>query len=393
MTTCALMTVLIALSLGDSRRRALRTLMAFMVAATLLYAGHYIFFGRALWLVPFSDTIYVTANLAVYPLYLIYIRELTASRDVRYLLLLLPALIGGTATGTLYALMTPEQTQQFVSGYLYGNATAPLSGLPQLQAMVHSACKVTFAALVVYVAVSGLRLIRRYNRLVNEQYADTEGKTLSSIRILLWLVTMTALASFVANAIGRQCFTASPLLLTIPSLLFSTLLFAIGYTGLRCEFSIKDVESEGTLSPTPSTHNDTPSTVNATPSTVNDTPSTINPTPAATLTERIRQYVSDNRIYLQPNLKLNDLARQLGTNRTYINQSINGEMGITFSEFINRQRIQYAEQMARENPQLPISELATMAGFSSLSSFYRNLQQFRSPQSPLSERRRANARQ
>lgn len=71
--TCALFSVLIALEWNNTQLREQRTLLVFMVTATILYAGHYMFFNHAVHLSSLMDTIYVTTNLSVYPLYLIYI--------------------------------------------------------------------------------------------------------------------------------------------------------------------------------------------------------------------------------------------------------------------------------------------------------------------------------
>lgn len=96
-----------------------------------------------------------------------------------------------------------------------------------------------------------------------------------------------------------------------------------------------------------------------------------------TLTERIVELVEKDKIFLQPDLKLEDLARMMSTNRTYIYQAINQQMGITFNEFINRQRIAHAEQLIAKNPNLSVNDIAIQSGFASLSSFYRNYKKYK----------------
>ena len=58
----------------------IRWLTVWAIAATLLYMGHLIYFQRLTEWIPISDTIYVAMNLCVYPLYLIYISELTEAK-------------------------------------------------------------------------------------------------------------------------------------------------------------------------------------------------------------------------------------------------------------------------------------------------------------------------
>ena len=66
------------------------------------------------------------------------------------------------------------------------------------------------------------------------------------------------------------------------------------------------------------------------------------------------------------------MATELCTNRLYVSTAINEEMGISFSDYINRKRVNYAILLMRTNPQMTIYEIADLSGFSSDKSFYRN---------------------
>ena len=82
--------------------------------------------------------------------------------------------------------------------------------------------------------------------------------------------------------------------------------------------------------------------------------------------------MSKEQLYLNPQLKLTDLVQRLGSNRNYVYQAINIEMSMPFAEYVNRMRIEYAEQLMLSQPQMPLTEVATRAGFASTTSFYRN---------------------
>ena len=86
--------------------------------------------------------------------------------------------------------------------------------------------------------------------------------------------------------------------------------------------------------------------------------------------------MKEERLFLQNDLKISDLSLRLGSNRNYIYNAINVEMGVNFSDYINRQRIEYAAMMMGEHPELPINELYMKTGFSSSSSFYRNFRHY-----------------
>jgi YesN/AraC family two-component response regulator len=49
---------------------------------------------------------------------------------------------------------------------------------------------------------------------------------------------------------------------------------------------------------------------------------------------------------------------------------------MTFTEYINRQRIAYAKKLMQQNPTLGRAEIAERSGYVSVSSFYRNLKEY-----------------
>ena len=355
--TCALFSMLILLEWYNRQLREQHTLFAFMLTATLLYVGHYIYFNRAADLLPLSDILYVSANLTVYPLYLIYIIRLTSKWRAVYWLMLLPGLLAIMATGTGYIFMTDEEDRMFVHNYLYHNSQTELTDMALFQAYIRQFCKLVFAIEVIATVVIGSMMIRRYDRMVDEFYADTDDKSMRNIQSILYLVLTIAILSFIVNIIGRARFTDHEIILTTTSLMFSALLFAIGYEGLHRHFSIIDMR----------TNKEQVS---------NDDSAALKDAVNRSMTERIIALVENDKIYLQPDLKLDDVAQMMHTNRTYIYQAVNQQMGISFNEFINRYRIAHAKRLMASDPTLSMNDVALHSGFASLSSFYRNMKKY-----------------
>lgn len=355
--TCALFSMLILLEWCNRQLREQHTLFAFMLTATLLYVGHYIYFNRAVDLLPLSDILYVSANLTVYPLYLIYIIRLTSKWRAVYWLMLLPGLLAIMATGTGYIFMTDEEDRMFVHNYLYHNSQTGLTDMALFQAYIRQFCKLVFAIEVIATVVIGSMMIRRYDRMVDEFYADTDDKSMRNIQSILYLLLTIAVLSFIVNIIGRARFTDHEIILATTSLMFSALLFAIGYEGLHRHFSIIDMR----------TNKEQVS---------NDDSAALKDAVNRSMTERIIALVENDKIYLQPDLKLDDLAQMMHTNRTYIYQAVNQQMGISFNEFINRYRIAHAKRLMASDPTLSMNDVALLSGFASLSSFYRNMKKY-----------------
>ena len=357
MIVCGVLSVLIALSLYNHRDRAKVRLLVFMLTATALYFAHFIYFNRQTGVIPLTDTIYCFCNPAVFPLYFLYIEELTEYRPNRWkqALSLLPSLLCFLATGMLYLLMDSQETSTFIHHYLYSDESTSLSGLAWWQWVIHTVVRIVFAIQIPLVLFFGFRRITAYNAVVESNYSNIEGKRIVGVKTLLVLFAVTSLVAFVFNLIGRQRFIDGPEPLTFPAVLFSMLLLLIGHVGLSQRFSVQDIEAEAFQEAEPMPEDGG----------------------ASELLERIKKLVSEEKLFLYPNLKVSDLAVRLHTNRNYIYHAINVEMGTSFSDYINSKRVDYASQLLEEHPELSISDVMVKSGFTSSSAFYRNFKKFK----------------
>lgn len=79
--------------------------------------------------------------------------------------------------------------------------------------------------------------------------------------------------------------------------------------------------------------------------------------------------VLEEKIFLNTQLSLTDVSQMLGTNRTYVSKMVNESYGESFSNYINRQRLEYAKAYMDEHPNSKIEVIANECGFGSTSSF------------------------
>lgn len=89
------------------------------------------------------------------------------------------------------------------------------------------------------------------------------------------------------------------------------------------------------------------------------------------MTSSIRRLMEDEQMFLDPDLKLADVAEALGTNPRIISVCIRNSGYSSFNQFVNNYRVAYAQQLLREQPDRKMYEVYTAAGFSSESSFFR----------------------
>ena len=99
--------------------------------------------------------------------------------------------------------------------------------------------------------------------------------------------------------------------------------------------------------------------------------STKEPGPNNQLMARINKLMEERQLFRNCELKPSDIASELATNTRYITDSIKGCQNLTFSQYINNYRINYAKQLLRQHPDMQISEVYSKAGFASERSFFR----------------------
>ncbi len=360
---CSLNTMMLLLNWRRQPNSAVGWLTVWSVATMLLYACHFLYFQHATEFLPVSDSLYTVCNLVVYPLYLIYISEQTDLQPLSSKPLLVGGvwvlgLLGGVIIFTLYAVMDESETHEFINTFLYNNRSDGLEGTAWLQYVAHRTCQTIFAVEVVVVAMIGYRKIKRYNATLEQLCADTDDKSLRPIGIILQLLVVTGVLSFAVNYIGRQHF-ADSLWLAVPALVFSVLLFSITWVGLNYHTTLRDISNSKVTTGTTVEENK--------PASQND---------QRAMKNQLEQLMMQERIFLRQDLRLDDVALMLGTNRTYLLATLRNEMGMTFKEYINRQRIAYAEELMRRVPNISKIEVASQSGYGTPSSFYRNMKAY-----------------
>lgn len=308
--------------------RAKRILTLFLLVCTVLYLCHAYLFneGEQAWM----EGLWMLCSLSVYPLYFIYIKQLTSSESSlnSSLWYLIPALM--------------------VAGCNW-------MGFIELSQWTH---KAVFMVQVILICWMGVRRLNRFDRQLKEAYADTEDTTTEPLRTLLICFVVTSVISSVFNAIGRQFFATSVWLLAIPSILFSSMLFAVSYVGYSRKYVAlqlhKDIEEE----------------------VEQEQKNGSEPATSDKFGPILKRMMEEQQLYLKPDIKINELALQVGTCRTYLSAYLNQELGVSFSDYINRQRIEYAKGLMAQSPDLSIAEVATSSGFASVTSFVRNYKKF-----------------
>lgn len=382
--TCAFWCIALLISYCEHSQKDKLLLAVFFFIATLLYIGHTVYFTHSTELLPISDTIYCMANLAVFPLYYYYVCQVTEQRPRFRLLPVLPAMLGGLAVGLLYAAMTKEEADGFINNYLYHIRHDQVQGLAYVQVVVHQALRVLFVLTLLPIAYFSWKKAKDYNSHVRAFFADSDDKVFVIPYSLALLFVIATVSSIICGILGRMFFIHSITLLAIPSFSFCCMLFLIGYKGFTRQFSCtefnekiellkkKEEDLHASQQHTAGEEREMTECEAHTPSMEDH-----DGTHFSELSKRINELMYGQRIYLNHNLTINDLAVRLGTNREYIYRAMKEEIGLSFSEMVNRLRIEYAAERLETDPTPSMFLLADEAGFASVTSFYRNFKLFK----------------
>jgi AraC-like DNA-binding protein len=92
---------------------------------------------------------------------------------------------------------------------------------------------------------------------------------------------------------------------------------------------------------------------------------------SARLMERIYEVMEAQKLYQDCNLKVNDLAATLGTNRRTVSDCINSQKGCNFTQFVNIYRVDHAKRAMLQNPDKKIADIYIESGFANEGSFFR----------------------
>ncbi len=88
---------------------------------------------------------------------------------------------------------------------------------------------------------------------------------------------------------------------------------------------------------------------------------------------KLKDILSSNELYLDPNLTLKNVADRLATNTKYLSQVVNHHSGNNFQYFINTYRVEEVKRkiISKEFENLTLYGIALQCGFKNKSTFYK----------------------
>ena len=79
--------------------------------------------------------------------------------------------------------------------------------------------------------------------------------------------------------------------------------------------------------------------------------------------DKMCELLKSNQSFLDADYRIEDLAREMFSNRVYVSKLINAFTGMSFSQLMNRYRVEYSKELFKADVSLKVKDLADMSGF------------------------------
>lgn len=325
-------------------------LAGFMVLPALIFFGHFLFFEPYPAIFPYFDIVFQFATLLAFPLYYIYFRLLTVDKQFSFKLhirfLIVPLLVATLNAVVVFATPFSEYKTWLFDRSMNGGIA--LQWLKYIRLLI----VITYLVQVLLSVLGSYRLLRKYGDRAEHFYSDVHDGKYNNSKKLNSSFMLLGITAFIITSVGKYNLSSMNMLIYIGWPVFSIVLYSMGYMGLR-QKAVNPVFEMNEETPVQSEEDEEATGLQQ------------------KLLDKILVLFINNKIYLNNQLTIFDVAQALGTNRTYISSVINQRYNQNFSFFVNNFRLEQLKKEYIQHPGNSNEALAELCGFGSLSSMKR----------------------
>jgi AraC-like DNA-binding protein len=346
--------VLLIVKLKEKHDLSWSLLLSFMVLVFILSVTIIIRESDNYGLFRYLNSLHVSLMLVIHPLFYLYIYSMTTGKIKRidYLIHHMPAIIIFALISFFHLLLNKDEVLAYLTGYMKGAPSE--SFLIKILYVTFWTSKITHAGQVVFYFVLVYRLLRKHQVEINNLFSATEKYKLGWLSSFIYVYFLMSVIGALSNILPTNIVYTTHTYIGITMIFFALFTLYIGVNGLDQKSISKLIK-------------------------INDQniPETKLPDLSKDiLLHKIKNYIIDNEAFLISDLKIWDIVKHTGINRSYISQIINSEFEMSFNNYINKLRIEKACQILHENGNLSIETIAFKCGFNSITTFNRAFKKF-----------------
>jgi AraC-like DNA-binding protein len=326
-------------------------LSKFMIFPLICYFTQFLYFAPLHLLYPYFDFVYQYAGGLILPVYYIYFRLLTVDKKfslrihARYLAI--PAFLA-----TLYCIGATLTPRNEYLTWLFDEHAFPYSPYIRFLGIMRLIFRIQFLLLIIITFAGNRILLHKYGERAGQFYSDSKDGKYNNSKMLNYSLIIIFIASFVAVAIGRSLLMSKDTIIYTVWSISTAMMFIIGYMGynqktINPAFDLQNIQDE----------------LNQPGDTLYEAQKELH--------NKVLIMFEDDKIYLNSQLNIMDIAQAVGTNRTYISSVINQQYNQNFCSFVNGYRVEELRNKILENRDYTNETLAEICGFGSVISLRR----------------------
>lgn len=306
------------------------------------------------------------AILLISPCLWLYVEGLTSEKLWRMERKYIPHFIP-FGLGAIIALMSVFLPLDIKNALLVEGNDQILQSIPvALRYFIYGLLITTFVLVLGWVIQSGVYFYKiiitlsRYRARLKDIFASTETK---EIRWLTWLLCVVGIVwlSATINIVLDNLFITVQWNTTATNIFMLVMIWSVATWGLRQKPGFEELYHDNEPLPESLTINDL--------SQSKYQRSALSKEQSAVIAEKIERAMHEDKLYLDPAISLQKLAKHIFTSPNYISQTLNETLNMSFFDYINKYRIADALLML-EKTNDTVLDVAMAVGFNAKSSFY-----------------------
>lgn len=322
------------------------------------------------------DIIDSFATMLTIPSMYLYFRSMTNEGKFTWkeYIWFIPALTVGIGTVVLYAMMDREQMPGYIQSVLINKED--ISNYPDTIYQLHYFIGVPLYNMTALVQIVGTSIFaiggfRRYNKRLHDFYSDADDKSINSdSKILSWFLVTIPL-SFALIVPSIQFWRERPVLPSLFFLCWTVVYFALFYYGSHKKHTVDNFARDLAQADLEETNRDLTIAERSQELPEDSIDKQIPQEVYQRLAGLLAKLIEQDKIYLKSDLRLDEVAQLMCTNRTYVSKVIKDGYHCSFSDFINNHRVNHSMQIMRAEPGLTQDIIAEQSGFINAQSYSR----------------------
>lgn len=345
----------IALTVNNENQNAPRLLLSkllFLIAISFFF--HFLYFAPYPELYVYVDILLYLFGSLLFPLFYIYFRLLTVDSVFSFkkhgIYLLIPNITVVVYITAVFFTPSNEYRTWLFNEHAYNEST-----YIYFLNIIRLILRIQLMVITIACFIGSYSLIKKYGAKAEEYYSDIIDGKFHNAKKLSSTIVYASIICFVAVAAGRQFIIVKEYSIYIIWTVLSLTFYIIGYMGMKQKPVNPTFELENEMS------------------LFNNTEQELYQEAQKKVLYKLTIEFEENKLFLDNQLTINELARIVGTNRSFISAVINQHYNQNFCSFVNFYRLYELENIFLENPHYANETLAQRCGFGSVSSMKRSL--------------------